>query len=926
MQFKNLTIFSILMTAIFLSSFKEKKKEAIELQNPRCEMLANPQGIDVLKPRLSWEIISEEKNVEQTAYQILIASSIEKLNGNNGDIWNSGKVFSDASINVTYVGKALQSGQPYFWKVKVFTNKGESDWSAPAYWSMGLLHPADWKAKWTGLDRSFPWDSITKFARLSARYFRKDFTTKKEIKRATVYICGLGLYELFINGNKIGDQVLAPSPTDYSKAVKYNTFDVTENLKEGKNAIGTILGNGRFFTMRQNYKPKKWHTFGFPKMLLQLEIEYKDGTRQYIISNETWKATADGPIRANNEYDGEEYDATKELTGWDNPGYDDSKWLNAELVKSPGGKVEAQMNENMKVMQTLKPISIKEIQKGKYILDLGQNFAGWLKIKVRGKRDDKVTMKFAESLQPDGELYRENLRDAKATDVYTLKGEGEETWNPDFVFHGFRYVEITGYPGTPSINDFVGEVVYDDMKTIGSFETSNQMVNQIYKNAYWGIRSNYKGMPIDCPQRNERQPWLGDRATGAYGESFIFDNEKLYAKWLDDIQESQTAEGSIPDVAPNFWYYYKDDVTWPATYLMVAEMLYNQFADKRVIEKHYPSMKKWMDYMKNKYLPTAQAGMHNYLFSKDSYGDWCVPPESPELIHTKDSSRITNPELLASATYYHLLQLMQRFATLTGRKTDEKEFAALAVKIKDAFNNAFYNKQTKNYSNNTITANILPLAFKMVPDGQEENVFKHIVEKTMDENNGHISTGVIGTQWLMRWLTYYGRVDIAYRLATVATYPGWGYMVANGATTIWELWNGNTANPKMNSQNHVMLLGDLIIWMYEDLAGIKALSLEPGFKAIEMKPTFVDSLSYVKASYHSKYGIIKSEWENSDTKFSWRITVPCNSKALVYVPASSANNVLVNGKKPEGIPFVIADNKSVVFRIGSGDYEFVVNK
>lgn len=919
MKFKKGTIFFILITAVFISSFKENKKAVVQLQNLRCEMLVNPEGIDATKPRLSWEIISEERNVQQTAYEIIVASSLEKLNGNKPDIWNSGKISSDASINVNYNGPVLKSTQQYFWKVRVYTNKGESDWSAAAYWSMGLLHRPEWKAKWTGLDRSFPWDSITKIARLSARYFRKEFTLKKEIKRATVYVCGLGLYELYINGNRIGNQVLAPSPTDYEKAVKYNSFDVTGNLKDGKNAMGTVLGNGRFFAMRQNYKPKKWHTFGFPKMLLQLEIEYKDGSKQYVVSDETWKVTANGPIRANNEYDGEEYDATKELSGWDNPGYDDSKWLKAQLVKSPGGKVEAQMNENMKVMQTVKPVSITKLYEGKYILDMGQNMAGWLKIKVRGKRGDKVTLKFAESLQPDGELYRENLRDAKATDVYILKGTGEETWNPAFVFHGFRYVEITGYPGTPSINDFVGEVVYDDMKTIGSFETSNKTINQIYYNAYWGIRSNYKGMPIDCPQRNERQPWLGDRATGAYGESFIFDNQKLYAKWLDDIKESQTAEGSIPDVAPNFWYYYKDDVTWPATYLMVADMLYNQFADKQAIVTHYASMKKWMNYMKDKY-------MKDYLFLKDSYGDWCVPPESPELIHSKDPSRITDPKLLASATYYHLLQLMQRFAKLAGKKTDAKEFALLAAKIKEAFNKTFYNQQTKSYSNNTVTANILPLAFDLVPDGENENVFQHIADKIMNESNGHISTGVIGTQWLMRWLTYYHRADIAYRLATVTSYPGWGYMVANGATTIWELWNGNTANPKMNSQNHVMLLGDLIVWMYEDLAGIKTLPSHPGFKVIVMKPAFVDSLTYVKAAYHSMYGVIKSEWKKSDDQFSWKITVPCNSKALVYVPASSANNVLVNGKKPEGIPFVIADKKSVVFNIGSGDYKFVVKK
>ena len=921
MKLNRLAIVFILITCIFISSFKNEK-EHVQVNNLRCELLVDPIGIDALQPRLSWEITGDDRGIEQTGYHVLVASTKEKLNNGVGDIWNPGKISSDQSIHVIYAGAALKSRQECFWKVKVYTNKGESAWSEPAYWSMGLLNKNDWKAKWTGLDRSFPWDSITTIARLSARYFRKDFSSVKEIKKATAYISGLGLYELYINGIKIGDAVLAPSPTDYSKTVKYNTFDVTGDVKKGNNTIATVLGNGRFFAMRQNYKPQKWHTFGFPKMVAQLEIEYTDGTRQTIISDDTWRVTADGPIITNNEYDGEEYDATREFPGWNKPGFNDSKWLKAELVKAPGGNVEAQMNENMKVMETIKPVSVKQLSDGKYIMDMGQNMAGRVKMKVKGNRGDKVKLRFAESLQPNGDLYVANLRDARVTDVYTLKGVGEETWKPTFVFHGFRYVEITGYPGTPTVNDFTGEVVYDDMQTTGTFETSNETINQIHKNAYWGIRSNYKGMPIDCPQRNERQPWLGDRATGAYGESFIFDNVRLYAKWLDDIEESQTAEGSIPDVAPNFWYYYKDNVTWPGTYLMIANMVYNQYGDKQPIVKHYASMKKWMTYMRNKY-------MVNYILTKDSYGDWCVPPESPELIHAKDSSRITEPKLLATATYYHMLQLMQRFAKMVNKPNDVKEFADLSVKIKESFNNKFYNKQKKQYGNNTVTANILPLAFNMVPAGENEAIFKNIVDKTMNENKGHISTGVIGTQWLMRWLTLYGRADIAFRLASIRDYPSWGYMVANGATTIWELWNGNTADPKMNSQNHVMLLGDLIVWFYENLGGIKMDPAHPGFKVIAMKPSFVDGLDHVNASYHSVHGIIKSHWKKNDRKLTWNITIPANSKAFVYIPAASVNDVVESGKDvshSRDVKFIRTEGEKLVFQIGSGNYEFVVKK
>jgi alpha-L-rhamnosidase len=915
--------FFIIITGILLVSFHRGIPTDVQLQNLRCEMLKNPEGIDMVQPRLSWEITGRERNIEQTAYQILVASSPEILEKNEGDIWNSGKITSDQSILITYAGRPLKSSTDCFWKVKTWTNKGESDWSQTAHWSMGLLDVTDWKAKWIGLERAFPWDSVTKFSRLSARYFRKEFDAISIIKKATVYIVGLGLYEIYINGQRIGDQVLAPSPTDYSQSVKCNTFDVTKNIRQGKNAVATVLGNGRFFTMRQNYKPKKWHTFGFPKMLLQLEVEYTNGKKQTIISDESWKVTADGPIRTNNEYDGEEYDATKEMQGWNNTGFKEKGWLKAELVKAPGGKITAQMNENMKVMEILKPISVTPAKSGKFILDMGQNMAGWVQMKVNGKSGDKVILRYAETLQPNGELYTANLRDAQVTDVYTLKGQGEESWQPSFVFHGFRYVEVSGYPGTPTINDFEGKVVYYNMQTTGTFETSSPTINQVFKNAYWGIRSNYKGMPIDCPQRNERQPWLGDRATGAYSESFIFDNAKLYAKWLDDIEQSQTAEGSIPDVAPSFWYYYKDNMTWPGTYLMIADMLYHQYGDKQPIVKHYASMKKWLAYMRKKYM-TA-----DYIVTKDSYGDWCVPPESKELIHSKDSSRNTYGQVIATAYYYYLLQLMQRFAAIAGQAQDVREFAGLADKIKKGFNDKFFNKEKQQYSNNTVTANLLPLYFGIVPENYREAVFQNIIHKTVDENNSHISTGVIGTQWLMRGLTNNGRADVAYAIATKRDYPSWGYMAENGATTIWELWNGNTANPAMNSGNHVMLLGDLIVWYYEHLAGIKSHPDHPGFKQIEMKPSFVEGLESVRASYQSIHGIIKSEWKKNNKELGWNISIPGNTKAWVYLPVASVSDVTESGKDvsaASGVKYIKTEGDRVVLEVGSGEYFFQTGK
>jgi alpha-L-rhamnosidase len=908
----------ILIASLSFSLAKAQTK--ISVTNLQCEMLTNPEGIDVVQPRLSWQIKANVNDVQQTAYQILVASTLENLNANKADLWDSGKVTSNESVNIVYNGKQLENRQNAFWKVIVWTNKGEIKSDENAHFSIGILTYADWKStRWIGYEKLSKEDSVSQFSRLSARYLRKGIELKKPVKSAKVYIMGMGLYEFYINGNKIGNQVLAPVPTDYTKNVKYNVFDVTSQLKEGKNMLGTILGNGRFFAMRQDFKPYKIKSFGFPKMALQLFVEYSDGTNEIIRTDETWKLTTDGPILSNNEYDGEEYDARKEMKGWNTNNFDDSSWLNARYVQEPGGFYEAQMTPNMKIMGEVKPISIKATPRGTDILDMGQNMVGWLQLKVKGKSGDQITMKFAESLQEDGSLYIANLRDAKTTDIYTLKGEGEEIWEPRFIFHGFRFVEISGFPTKPTLDNFVGKVVYDDIKTTGTFESSDATMNQIFKNAWWGISGNYKGMPIDCPQRNERQPWLGDRTTGAYGESFLFDNQTLYAKWLDDIKYSQAQDGGLPDVAPAFWRYYGDNVTWPGTYITVADMLYTQFADAEVIKKQYPSMKKWMTYMEENYL-------RNDLMDKDKYGDWCVPPESLELIRSKDPARLTDGEVLSSAFYYNLLGIMKKFAKIANADADSTHYDDLATRIKKAFNAKYLNTTTNSYANNTVTANVLPLAFGMVPENLKKKVFQNMAHEVEVTKQGHISTGVIGTQFLMRTLTNFGRGDLAYKLASNKTYPSWGYMVENGATTIWELWNGNTADPTMNSQNHVMLLGDLMIWYYENMAGIKSNPEMPGFKQIIMKPDFNAGLTFVNASYESIHGLIKSNWKKNKRNLDWNITIPANTTALVYLPVTDASAVKLNNQKLERSTTASRiENNKLVVELQSGSYQINVN-
>ena len=739
----NKRIFILFLFSLLL--FTGSIYAAIGITDLRTEQLKNPAGIDVRQPRLSWRIESNEQNVIQTAYHILVASTPELLEQGKGDIWDSGKIESDASQWIAYQGKMLKRNAPYYWKVKIDTNKGTTDWSTPAFWTTGLFNEADWQGQWIGLDKAAPGDSETQWSRLAARYLRKEFALKKEVKRATVHIAGMGLYELFINGQRIGNQVLAPAPTDYRKTILYNTYDVT-SLLQTENAIGVTLGNGRFYTMRQNYKPYKIPTFGYPKLRLNLIVEYADGSKETIATNTTWKLTTDGPIRSNNEYDGEEYDARKELGNWTQTGYDDKSWMPAQRVSIPSGTLRAQMMPGMKVTETLKPVSIKKLG-NKYILDIGQNMAGWVRFRIKGQAGDSIRLRFAESLQSNGELYTRNFRDARSTDVYVVSGREtkDATWAPRFIYHGFRYVEVSGYPNAKA-EDFVAEVVEDEMEHTGTFSCSDETLNKIIRNAFWGIRSNYKGMPVDCPQRNERQPWLGDRTMGCWGESMLFDNYAMYTKWTRDIREAQREDGCIPDVAPAYWNYYSDNVTWPAALPMACDMLFTNFGDKRPIEENYPAIKKWVSHIREYYMT------EEYIITKDKYGDWCVPPESLELIHSKDPSRKTDGDLIATAYYLKVLQLMHRFASLQGLKADAEEWEDLEHRMKDAFNARFLHVKEGTspvpehalypdsifYGNNTVTANILPLAFGLVPKNQINAVAQNAVASIITTNKGHI--------------------------------------------------------------------------------------------------------------------------------------------------------------------------------------------
>lgn len=886
----------------------------------RCEYRANPTGIDVLQPRLSWILQPSHagaRNERQTAYQIVVSSTEEGVEKGSGDLWDTGRVTSDASIQIEYAGRPLASRQRAWWRVRTWDGDGKaSAWSSPAEWSMGLLAATEWKGKWIGLDKEAdPSQQIgdAKHRTLPARLLRKEFRAERKVTRATAYLSGVGLFELSINGKKISNDVLAPALSEYDKRVYYITYDVTPEIKQGANAIGVMLGSGRFYSLRPELK-----NYGFPKLLMQLEVNYSDGTSETVVSDESWKLSTDGAITAQNEYDGERYDARKEQKGWDTAGFHDSGWQTAQVVQAPAGAMAAQMIAPIRVTETLKPVAITEPAPGVYIFDMGQNMVGWTRLTVSGAKGTAVSLAHGETLKPDGTLYTENLRSADATDIYTLKGAGTEVYEPRFTYHGFRYVQVKGYPGKPTLAALQGRVVHDDVTPIGDFTTSNELLNQIHHNIVWGAKGNYRSIPTDCPQRDERQGWLGDRAQASLGETYLYELPAFYAKWMTDVADSQRADGAIPDVAPPYWSFYNDDVTWPYAYLAINHTLYQQYGDKRTIERNYAAMQRWVTRM--------ESFVKDGITEKDTYGDWCVPPELPELIHSKDPLRRTDGPVVATAYLYSAARLMAENATLLNKPQDAAEYNEMADRLRLAFNKKYFHQETGVYANGSQTSSILPLAFGLVPEAQRDAVFQQLVKKIEEQNKGHVGTGLLGVQWLMRTLTENGRADLAYEIAAQKTYPSWGYMVLQGATTIWELWNGNTAEPSMNSGNHMMLVGDLNIWFYQNLAGIQTDPLQPAFKHFLVKPSTVSQLSFVRASHASPYGRISSAWKRESGNLILDVTVPVNTTATVYVPSTSAEAVKVNGKAvadDKQIKVVKSEGGVTVLEVGSGTYSFV---
>jgi alpha-L-rhamnosidase len=877
------------------------------------EFLNNPIGIDAKQPRLSWQLNSCEKNVLQSAYEIRVGKDAAALSHDSQLVWQSGKVSSDESLQRIYGGEPLLSGQKYYWQVRVWDNKGNgSPWSNVAYWQMGLLEPEDWKGKWIGLNVDYA-EPVDDHRRLPARMVRHEFEIAKAVKSATAFLCGLGFSELYINGNKVDNRIMDPTHSNYSKRIMYVAYDVTKCLKHGPNAMGVILGNGRFFSPRIR-KPVETPTFGYPKMLMQMQVLYTDGTSELIVSDEQWKITDRGPILANNEFDGEEYDANREQEGWDKAGFDDSNWQPVQVVTAPGGKLIAQMHEPMRVIERIKPVSIYNSKSGGYVVDFGQNLYGSCQIKVKGPKGTKVVIRTAFDIDSTGNVDMAPNRSALSTDIYTLKGKGEEVWAPRFRGQGMRYAEITGWPGILKRDDVEFLVVHSDLHKVGEFTCSNELVNNIYANMLRSVRMQERGVPMD-PDRDERQAWLSVSEMTSETEGYMYNVAAFYESFLGEARIDQSENGCISE-AGSIWHWDTKDPCWPAVVITTPWSNYRMYGDTQILEDNYEMMKHWVNYLEHLLDP-------DFIYRKGTYADW-VDAYSMD---KKDAPPFgaTSRELLSTAYLYYDLKMTAKTAAFLNKTEDAGYFSASAQKVKEAFNKAFLDTTTGTYLNNTQAAYALAFEFGLVPDEYRQKVADRFVQNILIEHKGHLTVGCPGVKWLMQALTHIGRTDVAYTILTQTTRPSWGYMIKKGGTSIWERWDRDTQTPGMNGQSQTILAGYLGAWMYQTLAGIAYDPEQPGFRHIIMHPEPVGDLNYVKASFESLYGLIKSYWKYENGLFSWKVTIPPNTKATVYIPANDASSVKESGQKAEknaDLKFIRMENGAAIYEIGSGDYDF----
>ena len=878
----------------------------------RCEYLVNPLGIDQRRPRLSWRSESDLRGQKQTAYHLLVAGSRDQLDKNDGDLWDSGRVQSDQSIHVVYAGKPLESRMRCYWKVRVSDKDGKaSAWSGPAEWSMGLLNSSDWQADWIGHDTLPRPEEIATLPvpgpkgkgknkrYLPAPYLRKTFNISRPISRASLYVTSQGFAEMHLNGKRVGDEYFMPGWTDYRKRIYYRTYDVTAMLQQGPNAIAGILGDGWF---RGNISILGQNQYGKNlRLMSQLHIDYADGSSETIASDPSWKASF-GPIILSDMQEGETYDARKEIIGWDRPSFDDKGWATVDTGSSIRPLIQAYPGVPVRPTQEMPTVKLTEPKPDTWVFDLGQNFSGWIRLKVKGKAGDKVGMQFAEMLNADGTVYTANLRSARAADNYTLKGGGEEVWQPHFTFHGFRYVQVTGLTEKPTRETVTGIVIHSDAAMSSSFECSDPMLNQLHSNILWGQRSNYLEIPTDCPQRDERLGWTGDTQVFIRSGCYNQDVASFFTKWIVDLMDTQTGDGVFGQQAPVFHGH--GSPAWADAGIICPWTIHKVYGDTRLIDKHYDAMARFIDSCGRKGLKGRGGG----------FGDWLAIGSN------------TPKDFISAAYFGYSTSLMAEMAEALGKKEDAAKYRKLFEEIRTHFQESFV-QADGTIAGHSQTGYCLALHFNLLTDKQREQAAAHLLQR-IKAKDYHLSVGFVGVSILLPTLTEIGRSDLAYRLIQNTTYPSWGYSVEQGATTIWERWNSYTkkdgfGNAGMNSFNHYAY-GACCEWMFRSMLGIETDGV--GFKAIIMKPELGEGITWAKGHYDSIHGRISSHWKRDGKRLQWAVTIPPNTTATVYVPAGKVADVTESGhpaNSAQGVTFLYMDKDKAVFTVDSGSYEFI---
>jgi len=866
----------------------------------RCEYLTNPLGVDTPQPRFFWVLAHAGRGEKQSAYQIVVATRTEGLARDQGDQWDSGKVQSEESTQVVYQGKALESGRDYYWKVRYWDKEGNpSPYSRPGKLGMGLLSREEWKGSWIGGGSA------------EGNEFRKAFTLTGKVVRARAYITALGYCELRMNGEKVGKNVLDPAWTTYPQRVLYTTYDVSAALQQGPNAIGVMLGGGwatlghAMFGIEPYYKS--------PAFLLQMNIELEGGRSISIASDGTWKTTR-GPILSDSVYDGEVYDARRETPGWDATSFDDSAWTAAQVVEGSQGIRSAQMMPPIQVVDTLVPVKVTSPQAGVYVFDMGQNMSGWARLQVRGDAGTKVTLRFAELTYDNGMINRENIRGAKSRDVYILRGDGLETYEPRFTYHGFRYVEVTGYPGTPSLDSLRGRVVHTAVDTVGSFAASKQILNDLQKVIRWSQQTNLFSVPTDCDQRDERQGWMGDAHVTAEEAMMNFDMAAFYTNFIRDIRDAQRADGAVPSTVPRKYGDFPGDLGWETAYPLICWYMWEQYGDRRILEQNEASLRKYVEFLR------SLASDNVFRGHLGHEGDWVETEHTPN-------------DYIADFWYYYDVKIFARMERVLGNSADAASYDQLAQGIRDAFNRTFFNAQTGQYANGTQAANAMALFLNLEPPDRRGAVAEHLTNDITYYHNTHTTTGFIGVKYLMPALTAIGRSDLAYELAVQTTYPSWGYMLKRGATTLWELWEEKTG-PSMNSHDHAMF-SSVGAWLYQALGGINQDADGAGYRHIRIEPQIVEDLTWAGATVQTILGTVSSSWTHTPSAIALEATVPVGSDARVVIPKpmEATNPTVEEGGRvvwekghfvsgDPGITNAREENNNVVFDVGSGNYSF----